>query len=182
MMGPAGKQAFALLLFLAVLAYVNVSLMSNPRVMCAMSEDGILPKIFSLKSANRSVLTISLTAFTLICVIVVFFAETFDRILGFVMILDSLGMATSAATIFYFRRKAAAVDGYTIRFYPWMPLLFIAAYGFIGAMSFYLNPVFGWTAVAVFIALFGLYFVIVRKPLKTDESGNTSEFPASGKP
>ena len=182
MMGPAGKQAFALLLFLAVLAYVNVSLMSNPRVMCAMSEDGILPNVFRYKSANRSVLTISLTAFTLICVIVVFFAETFDSILGFVMILDSLGMATSAATIFYFRRKAAAVDGYTIRFYPWMPLLFIAAYGFIGAMSFYLNPIFGWTAVAVFIALFGLYFVIVRKPLNTDVSENHSEFPAPGKP
>ncbi|MBK6544328.1 MAG: hypothetical protein IPG12_03475 [Saprospiraceae bacterium] len=38
---------FAILLFLAVLAYVNVSLLSNPRVMYAMSLDGILPKSFS---------------------------------------------------------------------------------------------------------------------------------------
>jgi APA family basic amino acid/polyamine antiporter len=43
MFGAPGKYASSILLFLAVLAYVNVLLLSNPRVMYAMSTDGILP-------------------------------------------------------------------------------------------------------------------------------------------
>lgn len=47
MFGPTGRYAFSILLFIAVLAYVNVLLLSNPRVMYAMSQDGILPKAFA---------------------------------------------------------------------------------------------------------------------------------------
>ncbi|MBK6545894.1 MAG: APC family permease [Saprospiraceae bacterium] len=163
--GPIGRNLFAILLFLAVLAYVNVSLLSNPRVMYAMSLDGILPKSFSKKSGNKEVLTVSLTVFTLICVLVVFFASTFDRILGFVMILDSLGMATSAATIFYLRRKTKDLnlkEIYQIKFFPWVPIFFICAYTFVGISSFYLNPQFGFTAILVFIALIIAYFLIQK--------------------
>lgn len=47
--GPTGRTAASVLLFVAVLAYVNVLLLSNPRVMFAMSKDGILPAAFSKK-------------------------------------------------------------------------------------------------------------------------------------
>jgi APA family basic amino acid/polyamine antiporter len=49
MFGAGGRYAFSILLFLAVLAYVNVLLLSNPRVMYAMSLDGILPAAFKKK-------------------------------------------------------------------------------------------------------------------------------------
>ena len=52
MFGPAGKYGSSILLFVAVLAYVNVLLLSNPRVMYAMSTDGILPKILDRKSTR----------------------------------------------------------------------------------------------------------------------------------
>ncbi len=163
--GPVGKVLFAFLLFLAVLAYVDVILLSNPRVMYAMSLDGILPEAFARKNGEKQVLTTSLTVFTLICIIVVFFASTFDRILGFVMILDSLGMATSAATIFYLRRTTKDLDHtgiYKMKAFPLMPVLFIIAYTFVGISSFIINPAFGWTAVLVFISLIGLYWIIKR--------------------
>jgi APA family basic amino acid/polyamine antiporter len=163
--GPLGKLLFAFLLFLAVLAYVDVILLSNPRVMYAMSLDGILPEAFARKNGEKQVLTTSLTVFTLICIIVVFFASTFDRILGFVMILDSLGMATSAATIFYLRRTTKDLDHkgiYKMKAFPLMPVLFIIAYTFVGISSFIINPAFGWTAVLVFISLIGLYWIIKR--------------------
>jgi len=41
--GDAAGKIVSVLLFLSVLAYVNVLLMSNPRVMYAMSEDKVLP-------------------------------------------------------------------------------------------------------------------------------------------
>jgi APA family basic amino acid/polyamine antiporter len=39
------------------------------------------------------------------CVIVLFFADTFDKILSFTIFLDSFGMAFSAATIFILRKR-----------------------------------------------------------------------------
>lgn len=165
LLGPIGKNVFAFLLFLAVLAYVDVILLSNPRVMYAMSLDGILPKSFARKNGEKEVLTTSLTVFTLICIVVVFFASTFDRILGFVMILDSLGMATSAATIFYLKRTTKDLDQtgiYKMKAFPFMPVLFIIAYTFVGISSFIINPAFGWTAVIVFISLIGVYWMIKK--------------------
>ena len=44
MFGPGGRTVASILLFIAVLAYVNVLLLSNPRVMYAMSLDKILPR------------------------------------------------------------------------------------------------------------------------------------------
>ena len=53
MFGQAGANAFSVLLFLSVLAYVNVSLLSNPRVIYAMSEDGVLPAVLGKKSEKK---------------------------------------------------------------------------------------------------------------------------------
>src|SRR5205085_7984781 len=53
MFGWPGRYAASILLFIAVLAYVNVLLLSNPRVMYAMSGDGILPAAFRKKDEKR---------------------------------------------------------------------------------------------------------------------------------
>ena len=137
MFGPTGKYVSSVLLFVAVLAYVNVLLLSNPRVMYAMSEDGILPASFRKKDEKKDVLTVSLTVFAAICVIVLFFAKKFNQILSFTIFLDSIGMATSAATIFILRKRTKHLDGtgiYTMKLYPLMPLIFIATYIFVGIM------------------------------------------------
>jgi APA family basic amino acid/polyamine antiporter len=98
-------------LFVAVLAYVNVLLLSNPRVMYAMSTDGILPKSFMRKNEEKDVLTVSLSVFAGVVIVVLFFAKTFDKILGFTIFLDSIGMATSAATIFILRKRTRHLNG-----------------------------------------------------------------------
>ena len=92
-------------LFLSVLAYVNVLLMSNPRVMFAMSEDKILPPLFGKRNTKTDVLTTSLTTFAVVCIFIVFWAKEFDKILSFTIFLDCFGMVLSAATIFILRKK-----------------------------------------------------------------------------
>jgi basic amino acid/polyamine antiporter, APA family len=164
--GQQGANAFSVLLFVSVLAYVNVSLLSNPRVIYAMSEDGVLPKVFQRKSQSKGVYLIALTTFAAIAVVVVFFAETFERILSFSIFLDSFGMATSAATIFILRKRTKNLDGtgiYKMKLYPFMPLLFILAYVFV-CISIILNtPDIALTGVAVMAAFVALYFIVKRK-------------------
>jgi len=163
--GSTGAKAFSLLLFLSVLAYVNVSLLSNPRVMYAMAEDGAFPRIFTKKWERKDVYVVSLTVFAFASMFVVFFAETFDRILSFSIFLDSFGMATSAATIFLLRRKGVAAhpnDTYAMKLYPVMPLVFIAAYLFVSATIAINTPYIALTGTLVMLAFIGLYFIMRR--------------------
>lgn len=165
MFGPAGRSVASVLLFIAVLAYVNVLLLSNPRVMYAMSKDGILPAAFAKRNEKKDVLTISLTAFAAIGIIVLFFAKEFDKILGFTIFLDSIGMATSAATIFILRRRTRHLDGtgiYKMKLYPLLPLVFIAAYIFVGISIWVNTPDLAWTGIGVFAAFLLIYFIVTR--------------------
>jgi len=163
MFGPSGRYASSILLFVAVLAYVNVLLLSNPRVMYAMSLDGILPKAFQKKEEKKDVLTVSLTVFAAICIIVLFFADTFDKILSFTIFLDSIGMATSAATIFILRKRTKHLDGtgiYSMKLYPLLPLIFIIAYIFIGIMIAVDQPALALIGIAVLAAFLVIYFAV----------------------
>ncbi len=172
MFGPAGKFAFSILLFIAVLAYVNVLLLSNPRVMFAMSEDGILPKAFSKKDEKRDVLTVSLTVYALLSVVILFFADTFDKILSFTIFLDSIGMAFSAATIFIIRKKTKHLDKtqiYTMRFFPVMPIIFISAYLFVAISITIDKPQTALIGSAVLAAFLVLFFV-TKKSRRTSDN------------
>lgn len=160
--GNAAAKILSVLLFLSVLAYVNVLLMSNPRVMYAMSEDKVLPKIFGAKNERTNVLTTSLTVFAAICILIVFWAKEFDEILSFTIFLDCIGMAFSAATIFILRKRTAHLDEtkiYTMKLYPVQPILFITAYIFVAISIFIDSPKTALTALAVLTGFIVLYFV-----------------------
>ncbi len=165
MFGPTGKYVSSILLFIAVLAYVNVLLLSNPRVMFAMSEDGILPKAFRKKDEKRDVLTVSLTVFAAICVVVLFFAKKFNEILSFSIFLDSIGMATSAATIFILRKKTRHLNGtgiYSMKLYPVLPIIFIITYLFVGTVIAIEDYHYAIIGISVFLAFLLIYFLTVK--------------------
>ena len=163
MFGATGANFFSALLFLSVLAYVNVSLMSNPRVAYAMSEDGVLPKMFQKKDEKRDVFIVALTAFAAICIIVLFFADTFEKILSFSIFLDSFGMATSASTIFILRKRTKDLDKtgiYKMKLFPFQPLIFIAAYVFVCGSIIFNTPYIALTGASVLVGFTLIYFLI----------------------
>lgn len=164
--GEAAGRILSVLLFLSVLAYVNVLLMSNPRVMYAMSEDKVLPAVFLKSNTRTNVLVTSLSVFAGLCVLIVFWAKEFDEILSFTIFLDCIGMATSAATIFILRKRTAGLDEskiYTMKLYPLMPLLFIAAYIFVAISIAVDKPNTALTATAVLAGFIILYFITKGK-------------------
>lgn len=165
MFNERGGLIFSGLLVLSVLAYVNVVLLSNPRVMFAMSEDGVLPKIFKQKWEKRGVLFVSLSTFTAICIIILFYAQTFDKILGFTMFLDCFGMALSAGAIFLLRKRKMNEDTpgiYKMNWYPLFPVLFISAYTFIALSIMISEPVTAMTGLIVLACFVAIYFIAQR--------------------
>jgi APA family basic amino acid/polyamine antiporter len=173
MFGPAGRTIASILLFVAVLAYVNVLLLSNPRVMFAMSQDGILPTAFKRRDEKKDVIPVSLTVFAAMGVIVLFFAKEFNQILSFTIFLDSIGMATSAATIFILRKRTKHLDGtgiFKMRLYPLLPLIFIAAYVCVGISIAFDTPDLALVGTGVFAAFLMIYFLVTRFKASNDVS------------
>jgi len=175
--GVNAERILSGFLFLSVLAYVNVLLMSNPRVMYAMSEDKILPPAFKKRNEKTDVLTVSLTVFAALCALIVFWAKEFDTILSFTIFLDCFGMVLSAATIFVLRKKTKHLDGtgiYKMKAYPVLPVIFIAAYTFVGisiALDYKNNDNAALVGLSVLAAFMIIYFIakaITKKPVSGD--------------
>ncbi len=159
--GPTGAAVFSAFLFLGVLAYVNGLLMSNPRVMYAMGDDGSLPKIFAQQNKKSNVLTFSLTVFAITCIIILYFSQQFERILTFSIFLDCFGMVLSSGTIFWFRKKTKEPGNtgiYKMKLFPLMPLIFMAAYLFVGASITIADPQAALTGAVLLVLFTFIYF------------------------
>ncbi len=169
--GTQRANVFCILLFIGVLAYVNALMMSNPRVMYAMGEEGSLPKMFTKQNKKTEALTIALTAFASLCVIILFFAQTFERILNFSIFLDCFGMIASASAVFILRKRTKHLDStgiYKMKLYPYLTIIFIAAYLFVGVSITMQTPDIALTGLYVLIGFIILYFLFMNKK-KNDE-------------
>ena len=167
--GKAGGKVFDAAMFISVLAYVNVLLMSNPRVMFAMSEDKVLPKIFSFRHPKTGVLIPGLTLFALITITITFFGKKVDDILSFSIFLDCFGMGLSAATLLILRRRKQGDQKVTSAFRhvtPVLCVLFVLAYGFVMTAVIIDNPFSALTGIALLLFFAIVYFIFYHKKNK----------------
>jgi len=97
--------------------------------------------------------------------VVLFFADQFNQILSFSIFLDSIGMATSAATIFILRKRTKHLDGtgiYSMKLYPLLPIIFILAYIFVGTVIAITDPMYAVIGTSVFVVFLLIYFLTQR--------------------
>lgn len=164
--GKIGGQVFDVLMVLSVLAYVNILLMSNPRVMFAMSQDKVFPKIFSYRHPKTEALVPGLALFSIITIIITFFGKGVDNILNFTMFLDSIGMSTSAAALFVLRKRKQnehMITGTWNRFTPLFAALFVFSYCLV-AVGVVISGL-KWALIGCGLLLFFLiiYFIFYHK-------------------
>ena len=166
--GPAGDTILRILMFRSVMAYVNVSLMSNPRVMYAMSEEGILPPALQKKTAGHGVIVWSLTAFSAVIIITLLFSSTVEKIINYTIFLDSIGFATSASIIFIMRHRKTGEEGktgekkdiYRMKLFPLVPAVFILAYVCVATSIVLDDPSSAKYGALIFACCFALYFLL----------------------
>ena len=158
--GKFGAKVFDFAMVLSVLAYVNVILMSNPRVMFAMSEDKVLPKIFQKKHAKTEALVPGLTVFAITTVLITFFGKGVDDVLSFSIFLDCMGMSTSAATLLILRSKKqgdASVTGVLKRWTPIFCVIFVLSYFMVAIAVVIDKPYSALTAIVLLTIVLLLY-------------------------
>lgn len=171
--GTAGAKVFDALMFISVMAYVNILLMSNPRVMYAMSQDKVLPSIFSYKHPKTEALVAGLAIFSVITIAVTFFGKGVDNILNFTMFLDSIGMTTSAATIFILRKRKqneAMITGKWNRLTPVFASFFVFSYSMIAIGVIIKDLKAAMTGAALLLLLLGIYYIFYFKKKEDDGS------------
>jgi len=164
--GKLGAKVFDFAMVLSVLAYVNVILMSNPRVMYAMSEDKVLPAVFQKKHPTTEALVPGLTVFAITTILITFFGKGVDDVLSFSIFLDCLGMSTSAATLLILRRKKqgdAAVTGGLKRWTPIFCVLFVISYAFVALAVVIDKPYAALTAIILVVIVLILYRLFYYK-------------------
>lgn len=158
--GKVGAKLFDFAMFISVLAYVNILLMSNPRVMYAMAVDGVLPKVFSYQHPKTKALVPGLITFSVITVAVTFFGKGVDNILGFSIFLDSMGFMTCAFALLILRKRHVndhlVQPGTLTQILPVLTVLFTMAYAVVATAVVIDN----WKAALTGVGLLGLFVVI----------------------
>jgi basic amino acid/polyamine antiporter, APA family len=167
-----GENAFkivAIIMFLSVMAYVNASIMSNPRVYYAMAEDKVLPPIFKRVNNRTQVQEFAVTVFVAFIVLTLFFSSSFTQVLGYVMFFDSISLITASAAIFVLRHRAKKngdPEGiFKMRGYPWLPAFFIIVYTMVNISVLISNPQASLIGFILFLSGFPLYLGL-RKLIK----------------
>ncbi len=166
LLGDSAFKIVAVIMFLSVMAYVNASIMSNPRVYYAMAEDKVLPPIFKKVNSRTQVQEFAVTVFVAFIVLTLFFSSSFTQVLSYVMFFDSISLITASAAIFVLRyraKKEGNPEGiYTMRGYPWMPALFIIIYTMVNISVLISSPQASLIGFVLFISGFPLYMMLRR--------------------
>jgi len=170
--GAQAHDLVSVLMFLSVMAYVNVSVMSNPRVYHAMAQDGVMPAVFGKVNTRTQVQEFGVTFFCLVIIVVLFFLSSFERILGFIMFFDSISILSAAAAIFILRKKDKETIGSEIGFriwgYPWLPAIFILVYASVSVSVMYADPEVYFVGLFLFVSGYPLY-LMMRRLLKKEK-------------
>lgn len=164
--GPMAFKIVAVVMFLSVMAYVNSSILSNPRVYYAMAEDKVLPPIFKKLNDKTQVQEFAVTVFVAFIVLTLFFSSSFIQVLQYVMFFDSISLVTASAAIFVLRyraKKSGEPDGiYKMRGYPWMPAVFIVVYSLVNVSVLISNPTGSLIGFILFLSGLPLYWLLKR--------------------
>jgi APA family basic amino acid/polyamine antiporter len=172
--GPVGEKVTSVLMFVSVLAYVNVSIMSVPRVYYAMAEDGILPPVFKRINPRTQTQEFGMSFFVGMILLILFFVSSFGQMLDTAMFFETIGLSTAAMAIFILRKRTQQLNNngiYTIKWYPLVPLFFIVVYWFV-TLSICVNNL---RATQICLAAFAVGLVIyyvtrmASRPAKTAE-------------
>jgi APA family basic amino acid/polyamine antiporter len=161
LLGDAAFKVVAIIMFLSVMAYVNASIMSNPRVYYAMAEDKVLPSIFKKVNSRTQVQEFGVTIFVAFIVLTLFFSSSFIQVLGYVMFFDSISLITASAAIFVLRHRAKKKGDpegiFKMKGYPWMPGLFILVYSLVNISVLISNPQASLIGFVLFLSGFPIY-------------------------
>jgi basic amino acid/polyamine antiporter, APA family len=138
-LGENGARIIAIGIAISTIGFLSQSMLTAPRVYFAMAEDGLF--FSSLAKLNRARVPAFAIALQGVFAIVITLSGRYEQILNYVISVDVIFFALTAATVFVFRRRRIDNDtGFKIPGHPFTTLFFIAACGAVAFSTFYRYP------------------------------------------
>jgi APA family basic amino acid/polyamine antiporter len=162
-LGNKGGRLIAAGIAISTIGFLSQSMLTAPRVYFAMADDGLFfKKLAWLNSARVPAFAIALQG--ALAILIALVASKYEQILNYVVSVDVVFFALSAACVFVFRkRRASTTDTFRIPGHPLTTLFFIAACAVITFSLLYKFPMN--SAISFGIMLLGVpaYFVWARR-------------------
>jgi APA family basic amino acid/polyamine antiporter len=162
-LGEKGARFIAAGIAISTIGFLSQSMLTAPRVYFAMAEDKLFFKqLASLNRARVPAFAIALQGG--LAVMIALVASKYEEILNYVVSVDVIFFALSAACVFIFRRRRASTsDVFRVPGHPFTTLFFIGACAVITFSLLYKSPLN--SAISFGIMLLGVpaYFVWAAK-------------------
>jgi APA family basic amino acid/polyamine antiporter len=88
-----------------------------------------------------------------------FMLTSFDRLVVYIIFIDTLTIAAVASTLFVLRRRRTGEGGYSMRGFPLLPALYIAGLLAVAARAFSVSPGSGLAGIAILLMGWPLFRV-----------------------
>ena len=162
-LGNNGARMIAIGIAVSTVGFLSQSMLTAPRVYFAMAEDGLF--FSSLAKLNRARVPAFAIALQGACAIAITLSGRYEQILNYVISVDVIFFALTAATVFVFRRRKIDNDEtFKIPGHPFTTLFFIAACAGVAFSTFYRYP--HNSAIGVGIMLTGIPVYLIWKARK----------------
>jgi basic amino acid/polyamine antiporter, APA family len=155
--GPTGEMLISIAVFLSAAGFVNATILQMPRIYYAMAEDGVLPRIFMRINRRTQVQEAGLGFFAVTMLVPAFMLTSFDRLVVYIIFIDTLSIAAVASTLFALRRRRTGEGGYAMRGFPLLPALHIAGLLAFAARAFSVSPGSGFAGIAILLTGWPLF-------------------------
>jgi APA family basic amino acid/polyamine antiporter len=158
--GPAGANVMSVLVIISTFGFLNLALMTAPRVYYAMAQDGLFFASVARVSPHTHV---PVVAIAIQGILAAGFAlsNTYDRLLGYAVFADWIFFALAGVALMVFRRtRPGAPRPFKTPLYPLVPLVFVIAGLGIVANTFVDDPrnaIIGSVIIAIGVPVFVLW-------------------------
>ena len=139
-LGETGAKIIAIGIAISTIGFLSQSMLTAPRVYFAMAEDGLF--FSSLAKLNRARVPAFAIALQGCAAIVITLSGAYEQILNYVISVDVIFFALTAASIFIFRQRRNLDTGPRFRIpgHPFTTLFFIAACAAVAFSVIYKFP------------------------------------------
>src|SRR3989440_4484833 len=163
-LGSKGGRFIAAGIAISTIGFLSQSMLTAPRVYFAMADDGLFFKQLAwLNRARVPAIAIALQGGLAILIALV--ASKYEQILNYVVSVDVVFFALSAACVFVFRkRRAGNGDAFRIPAHPFTTLFFIGACAVITFSLLYKFPLNSAISFGVMLLGVPAYFIWARRP------------------
>jgi APA family basic amino acid/polyamine antiporter len=124
---PAGAILITLLIAISTFGSIGIFTLTAPRIYYSMSRDGSFFKAISKLHPRHQTPVWAIAIQSGWAIVLLLLWTTFENLMTYVVFMDWVFMTLAAISVFYFRKKFAAIksEGFRTPFYPVIPLIFI---------------------------------------------------------